>query len=297
MTATTNLIRSSCAVASNKKVELISRSAQPFFVRWIQIQKPLQSSPKKLSFSGAMKTVRFFTIPFVAAFALLQPAKAVAAEAGKYLFILSGQSNMRGHRPDEAFTPAVKAALGDKNVIVVQDAMGGQPIQRWWKDWKSPEGEKPKTTGDLYDRLMSKVRPQIKGQKLASVTFIWMQGERDAKMRWGKAYEASLKGLHEQLGKDLGRKDVNFVIGRLSDFDMKHSRYQHWTMVRELQVKVADSNPRFSWVNTDDLNDGVNRRGKKIKDDLHNSAEGYKTLGKRFAASALKLIQRGSDKK
>ena len=42
---------------------------------------------------------------------------------------------------------------------------------------------------------MSKVRPQIKGQKLASVTFIWMQGERDAKMRWGKAYEASLKGL------------------------------------------------------------------------------------------------------
>ena len=118
MTATTNLIRSSCAVASNKKVELISRSAQPFFVRWIQIQKPLQSSPKKLSFSGAMKTVRFFTIPFVAAFALLQPAKAVAAEAGKYLFILSGQSNMRGHRPDEAFTPAGKAAFEPQVVIV-----------------------------------------------------------------------------------------------------------------------------------------------------------------------------------
>ena len=92
-----------------------------------------------------------------------------------------------------------------------------------------------------------------------------MQGERDAKMRWGKVYAASLKGLHKQLSKDLGREDVNFVIGRLSDFDMKNSRYPHWTMVREEQVKVAKSSKRFSWVNTDDLNDGLNRRGKNRK--------------------------------
>ena len=244
-----------------------------------------------------MKSICFFIIPFVVTFALLQPAEAVAVKAGKHLFILSGQSNMQGHRPDEAFTPAVKAALGDKNAIVVQDAMGGQPIQRWWKNWKSPDGKKPESTGDLYDRLMSKVRPQIKEKKIASVTFIWMQGERDAKMRWGKVYEASLKGLHKQLSKDLGRKDVNFVIGRLSDFDLKNTRYPHWTLVRDVQVKLADSNNRFSWVNTDDLNDGLNRRGKKIKNDLHYSAEGYKTRGKRFAASALKLIRKGSAEK
>ena len=228
---------------------------------------------------------------------LPQSIHAEKKPTAKHLFVLSGQSNMQGHRPDEAFTPAVKAALGDKNVIVVQDALGGQPIQRWWKDWKSPEGKKPESPGDLYDRLMSKVQPEIKGQKLASVTFIWMQGERDAKMRWGKVYEASLRGLHKQLSKDLYREDVNFVIGRLSDFDMKNSRYPHWTLVREMQVKVADSNPQFSWVNTDDLNDGLNRRGKKIKNDLHYSAEGYKTLGKRFASNALKLIQRRAGKK
>jgi hypothetical protein len=65
-------------------------------------------------------------------------------------------------------------------------------------------------------------------------------------------------------------------------------------MVRKIQVKLAESNPRFSWVNTDDLNDGVNRKGKKIQNDLHYSAEGYKTLGKRFAESALKLIKKDS---
>jgi len=215
----------------------------------------------------------------------------LAAAQGKHLFILSGQSNMQGHRPQEAFTPTVEKALGKANVIVIQDALGGQPIQRWWKDWESPKGEKPAMTGDLYDRLMGKVNPAIKGQTLKSVTFIWMQGERDAKQLWGPVYAASLKGLYEQLSNDLKRKDINFVIGRLSDFDMANKQYRHWTMVREAQMKVAESDPRFVWVNTDDLNDGLNRKGKQIKNDLHYSAAGYKDLGKRFAQSALNFIK------
>jgi hypothetical protein len=217
---------------------------------------------------------------------------ALADEAGKHLFVLSGQSNMQGHQPEEAFTPAVVEAFGQDNVIVVQDALGGQPIQRWYKGWKSPEGQIPESTGDLYDRLMQKVNAQIKGKTLESVTFIWMQGERDARMKWGDVYADSLKGLYRQLSEDLGRSDVNFVIGRLSDFDMDNQRYPHWTKIREVQVKVAESSPRFAWVNTDDLNDGVNRRGKSIKNDLHYSAEGYKTLGKRFAEAAVALIRK-----
>jgi hypothetical protein len=223
--------------------------------------------------------------------ALFARAVVANAEDGVHLFVLSGQSNMQGHRPEEAFTPAVTQALSKENVLVIQDALGGQPIQRWYKAWKSPDGSKPEKTGDLYDRLMSKVNHAIEGKDLASVTFIWMQGERDANMQWGRVYEASLKGLHQQLSKDLGREDVNFVIGRLSDFDMKNQRYPHWTMVRDIQVKVADSNPRFAWVNTDDLNDGKNRKGKLIENDLHYSGEGYRTLGKRFAECALKLIE------
>jgi hypothetical protein len=215
---------------------------------------------------------------------------ATAAADGKHLFVLSGQSNMQGHRPNEAFTPAVKKALGKDRVIVVQDALGGQPIQRWDKQWKSPAGERPEKTGDLYDRLMSKVGPAIKGQKLKTVTFIWMQGERDAKMEWSGVYEDSLKRLHSQLSKDLGRIDINFVIGRLSDFDLSNKKYPHWTKIREIQVKVAESNSRFDWVNTDDLNDGKTRKGKAIKNDLHYSADGYKTLGKRFAEQSVKLI-------
>ena len=215
-----------------------------------------------------------------------------AEHHAKHLFILSGQSNMQGHRPNEAFTPTVEKALGKDKVIVVQDALGGQPIHRWWKQWKTPEGKKPAQSGDLYDRLMSKVNPAIKGKKLATVSFVWMQGERDANMGWGELYGEALMGLHAQLAKDLGWKaeDMGFVIGRLSDFDMKNTRYRHWTKVRQAQVKVADSSQKFTWVDTDDLNDGKNRRGKDIKDDLHYSAEGYKTLGLRFAEASLKTL-------
>ena len=216
---------------------------------------------------------------------------ALADDHGKHLFILSGQSNMQGHRPDEAFSPMVEKALGKERVIVVQDALGGQPIHRWWKEWKDPKGEVPNEIGDLYDRLMGKVNAAIEGQKIKTVCFVWMQGERDAKMGWGKLYEKALLGLHAQLAEDLKWKknDLGFVIGRLSDFDMSNKRYPHWTRVREAQERIANSNNNFFLVNTDDLNDGLSRKGKAIKDDLHYSAEGYSELGRRFAKFCLKV--------
>jgi lysophospholipase L1-like esterase len=50
-------------------------------------------------------------------------------------------------------------------------------------------------------------------------------------------------------------------------------------------VAVAEENERGAWVDTDDLNN------KKGKDDLHYTAEGYKTLGERFAEKAIELVK------
>ncbi len=212
---------------------------------------------------------------------------------GKHLFILSGQSNMAGLRPDESFTPAVVAEFGANNVIVVKHAQGGQPIRRWYKQWKPANGDQPKATGDLYDRLMTKVNAATRGKSIATVTFVWMQGERDANERHGQVYLASLKGLLAQLSQDLKRQDIHCVIGRLSDFDLENKRYKHWTMVRKVQVEFAKAYPSGAWVDTDDLNDGTNRKGRKIKNDLHYSADGYKVLGTRFATQAIGLIKKG----
>ncbi len=148
-------------------------------------------------------------------------------QEGKHVFILSGQSNMEGLKPEESFTPAIEAKFGAENIILVKDAQGGKPIRRWYRDWKSLEGETPKAQPDLYESLMAKVYPAIENEIIATVTFIWMQGESDAKEKHGEVYEVSLLGLLNQLSNDLKRKDLNFIIGRLSDYDMSNEKYPH----------------------------------------------------------------------
>jgi len=210
-------------------------------------------------------------------------AKLQAGENGKHLFILSGQSNMNHLDPKVSFIPAVEKAFGKENVIVVKDAKNAQPMLRWYKNWKPAQGDAPKSTGDLYDKLMKKVEKAIENQKIASVTFIWHQGERDAKTKNGDVYLVSIKGLVKQLSDDLKRDDVNVVIARINDYSMNNKSHPHWTMVRDVEVQAAKEIPRATWVDTDDLNGP--------KNGIHATKEGFKILGERFAEKAIALIK------
>ena len=177
---------------------------------------------------------------------------------------------------------------------MIQDALGGQPIQRWYKEWKSPDGSKPAKTGDLYDRLMESVKPEIRGQTIESVTFIWMQGERDAALGLGEVYEEAFKGVLAQLKNDLGEESIHFVIGRISDHGIQNpgtKAFDSWTQIREIQVKLANDDNNGQWIDTDDCNDDITRGGKQIENDLHMSKEGYKKMGERFAEKAIALIK------
>lgn len=212
------------------------------------------------------------------------------AEDGMHLFIFSGQSNMVRLDPKQSFRPVLEKALGKERVLVVKDASNGQPIRRWYRLWKDENGNKPKEScGDLYDRLLRKVSQSTRDKSILTVTFLWMQGERDAREKHGAVYADALRGLYRQLCADLGRNDICFVIGRLSDYDLKNENFPHWTLIREAQVEVADDSDQFMWISTDDLNDVYNENGEKVKDDLHYTSEGYKTFGIRLANAALRL--------
>jgi len=207
-----------------------------------------------------------------------------AGQNGKHLFILTGQSNMGHLNPNLSFTPTVEKAFGKENVIVVKQAEDARPISLRYRDFKNADGTVPDwRLGDIYNTLMKKVDTAIKGQEIATVTFVWMQGERDAKIRRGAVYAESLKGLVAQLSQDLKRNDVNVVIGRINDYSMNNQSHPHWTMVREAQVQVATELPRADWVDTDDLNG--RRNG------IHATEEGFVTLGERFAEKAIALIK------
>ena len=227
------------------------------------------------------------TILALACIALLSTALHAAGE-GKHLFILSGQSNMAGMNPNISFIPAVEKEFGKENVIVVKDAHSGRAICDWSKHQGSLDGKGHKNSrSGLYSKLMKKVKPAIEGHELQTVTFVWMQGERDAKMKRSDVYEKAFLKLLQQVEADVGKKDINFVIGRLSDHGDEN--IPDWARMREIHVKLAEDSPRGEWVDTDDLNNKT--RGPKSWDDLHLTRDGYKILGERFAEKAIELIK------
>lgn len=221
---------------------------------------------------------------------LLSSVSAQAGE-GRHLFILSGQSNMAGMKPEESFTPAVTKAFGADKVLVVKDAHSGQSIRSWAKsNHEEPpptRGRVPKVRGELYVPLIRKVKAAIEGQELETVNFVWMQGESDLN---NTAYDAYLKELLEQLQADLSFENINVVIGRISDAGLDNpKRLEGRLNIRKVQQGFAEAHPRGAWVDTDDLNDRM-VDGKLIHD-LHYTKEGYRMLGARFAEKAIELIR------
>ena len=231
-----------------------------------------------------MKSFLTIIISVITGFGLLK-----AEVSGKHLFILSGQSNMARFKPALWFTAGISKEFGADNVIVSFHAQGGQPISKWYKEWKSSKGETDPDAGKIYDAMMETTQAKIDGEKIQTVNFIWMQGEADSKAQNSDVYLASLKGLKKQLEEDLQRTDINFIIGRLSDSgffrrrDKKRVENLHWEEIRKAQQSFADASQRAVWIDTDDLN------GEK--NELHLiKPDGYSMLGERYVDAALKLL-------
>jgi hypothetical protein len=223
-----------------------------------------------------------------------------ADEKPAHLFILSGQSNMAGMNPKSGFEPEAALLFPGADVAYIKVAAGGQPIRLWVKEWneiakkhgidpvaaRAKDKEKEGTT--FYQPILDQFATLLKKHpQPASVTFCWMQGERDAKENLDAAYYDALKQLIENLRRDLKQPQMRFVIGRLSDSGKPDNA--PWQAVRAAQVKLAGDDPLGAWADCDDLNnkekDGVKR------DDLHYTPEGYELLGRRYVRQAKAMIE------
>ena len=221
---------------------------------------------------------------------LSTPSLALEESAeGRHLFILSGQSNMTPTLGG-AFRSCVEKTFGKENVIVVRTGHPGQPIKQWYKAWQPPKGmkdDKPEKNGNLYDVLIQTVRKTIKDKPIASVTFVWMQGEADAGSGWGRVYAKSFMGLINQLKGDLERDQINFVVGRINEYWLEK---QDGALMRTVLQKLGEDHAHGDWVDTDDLNRGVNPWGGYSFEDGHYPPAGYVVMGQRFAKKACRLI-------
>ncbi len=213
-----------------------------------------------------------------------------------HLFILSGQSNMARMKPERDFLPEVQRLLPDAEILHVKAAFSGKPIRNWLEEWDelargkgldpTAVRETDKVDGSpFYGRIMDAVKPHL-AEPPASISFIWMQGESDAKNGAEVVYEESLRALVAKLRKDLAAPEMNVVVARISDFGEKNAKgkvFPGWAVIRKAQEKVVANDPRGALVNVDDCNGP--------RDGLHYPPEGYTLMGHRMAQQAVALIK------
>lgn len=236
-----------------------------------------------------MKYLKLFNI-LVAGLILISPLAYAGKPHAVHLILLSGQSNMAHMDPSRVFIPEVEKHFGAENVVVVKVAQKGQPIRRWYKNWIVTGDQNPDQIGDLYEKLREETETAMSGKTIQSATLIWMQGERDAKESLSDHYEEAFLGILQQLKSDLEVKELNYVIGRLSDAGLGK---EHWDKIREIQQKLGEADPHSAWVNTDDLNDDLKKKdGTPLKpNNLHYSEEGYDRLAKRYVEKVVELLK------
>ena len=178
-------------------------------------------------------------------------------------------------------------------------AKGGQPICRWLEEWQGIAKKNGLEENhikriyrggkvEFYQPILDQYKGMLKKHsKFESVTFCWMQGERDASGGADAAYKDAWSLLISNLRRDLKRPDMNVVIGRISDAALDRSS---WLAVRKAQCEIADEDPLSAWVDVDDLNDRE-KDGKIINAVHYNRPEGYDVLGERFARQGYALIK------
>jgi len=201
-------------------------------------------------------------------------------------------------KPETDFLPEAKALLPGAEVLHVKAAFSGKPIRNWLAEWdaladakgldaKAIRAEDKVKGSPYYDRIMDAVKPLL-ARKPASISFLWMQGESDAKRGTEGVYEEALTALIAKLRRDLAAPKMNVVIARISDHGTKNAKGQSfpgWEVVRQAQENVVANDPRAALVNVDDCNGP--------KDGLHYPREGYTLMGQRMAREAVALIKRG----
>lgn len=216
-----------------------------------------------------------------------------AGKPGRHLFILSGQSNMTAGLA-KGFTGTVEDAFGKENVTVAMSMKSGRGLRYWCSDYRYLDNHKPSEqeqtdNGSLYKPLIDAVKGGAGDKSFDTVTFIWMQGESDAGKGRSDVYAENFLKLLNRLKVDLKRESIPFVIGRISDHDMKNEKFPHWTKMREVQVKLAESHADGAWIDTDDLNGGGSGAPGG---ELHYPKDEAENLGVRFATKAIGLIRK-----
>ncbi len=157
-------------------------------------------------------------------------------------------------------------ANGYKKILIIKVAYGATDLHN---QWKAPNGPLyTKYIRGTVPRALRELKKQ--GHDYSIDGFYWVQGEADMYWGNGRYYKNDMINFISQVRKDLNKPNLKIIIARTNMPEAKPSERK---LVRDAQVKVANTTPNVRWVNTDDL---------PLSDNLHYSSRGQVILGQRF---------------
>ena len=232
-------------------------------------------------------------------------------QAEELLFLLAGQSNMRGRGvtaelpeslraipenvryfrdrapnkfsqpnyfgPEIGFALTVAEAFPDKTIIIIKIGRGSISVLTWSPDWPrelaaTAYNQRVKPNDDQIAAHVRAVDPS-RSANLAAI--IWLQGERDAQFEEEAVhYERHLSALLNGLRRDLDSPGAMLLISEESPRITEEFEFSALDIVRSAQRKVANTLANALLVKTDGISTD--------EDAIHYDTAGLIKLGRRF---------------
>jgi hypothetical protein len=188
--------------------------------------------------------------------------------------------------PEVGFAHAMAKAWPDSKIVLIKKAIGGTSALAWAPDWTRERAAITENdrVGPLYQNLMTnQIKPILQryGDDAEIVGILWAQGGRDGRYEKAAAdYEQNLTRIIKAFRSDLKKPDLPFVLAHT--VDAPERSFPHIERVRAAQKRIAESLPHTALVPIE----GLSRK----RDRVHFDTAGQLELGRRFAATYLKLV-------
>gem|GEM_PF-64576 len=184
--------------------------------------------------------------------------------------------------PEYGLSEKLNEAFPYQHFTLLKYSIGGASLLDWAPNYSKEKAEITGNAkfGNVYAQCFEKVDSLMKNEVVEPAAFLWMQGERDARIpEAGKDYYQNFKQLIESIRGKLDKPNLPFIFGMVNP---PAEKYAALTTVRAAQRKIAKDLPNVFIIETDDL--------EKLKDNLHYNAAGQMELGHRFGEQLKVLL-------
>ncbi|MEQ9443027.1 MAG: sialate O-acetylesterase [Cyclobacteriaceae bacterium] len=181
--------------------------------------------------------------------------------------------------PEVGLSRVLHQQFPDANFLLIKYAIGGASLLDWAPDYDSTEAviTGHPEFGNMYDSLWAKVDNITTGYVTETIAFLWMQGERDARIpEAGIDYYSHFKTFIEAIRQDAALLNLPIIFGLVNP---DPERYTAVTTVQTAQRDIARTINNVWMIDTSDLG--------KWDDQVHYNTQGQLELGRRFGETLL----------